>query len=263
MPPRARGVLQLEAKRRGRDTVIANLRQEGSLKALFPKVRGTTLDTVFLNTAGGLTGGDKMEIAISAQEGAHVVVSSQAAERAYCAQTDEIARTDVTIDVASAGRVEWMPQETILFDQAALTRKITVGLAADATALLVEPIVFGRVAMGESVRSLRLTDQWRVTRAGQLVFADAIRLIGDAKAIMARAAVAAGAGAMATILLAGPEATARAAQVELPDTSGMNLIADDLLLVRLLASDGYTLRQQMIPVLTALTDTPIPRVWRL
>lgn len=263
LSPRARGALRLIAKRRGKASVIADLRQEGSLKALFPQVRGDALDAVFLNTAGGLTGGDHMQMDVTANAGAHIVLSSQAAERAYRAQPHQIARTEVSINVASGGRVDWLPQETILFDQAALDRRLTVRLATDATALVVEPIIFGRVAMGEVVRTLHLTDQWRVWRDGALVFADAVRLIGDAQALMQQRAIAGGAGAMATVLLASPQAAAFAQLLDLPDTSGASLIADDLLLVRLLAADGFTLRRQLIPVVEALSAAPIPRVWRL
>ena len=263
LAPRAKGVLHLAAKRRGPDTVISDLRQEGSLKALFPRVRGAALDAVFLNTAGGLTGGDHMRFDVSAEHDAHIVLSSQAAERAYRAHPGQIARSEVTLDVASGGRIDWLPQETILYDHAALDRRMNVQLASDATALIVEPIIFGRVAMGEVVRTVHFTDQWRVCRDGRLVFADAVRIIGEAQTQMARAAIADGAGAMATVLLAGAQAEALAGGLTLPETSGASLIADDLLLVRLLAEDGFALRRQLIPVVEALSAAPIPRVWRL
>lgn len=263
LAPRARGALRLVAKRREEATVIADLRQEGSLKALFPSVRGDALDAVFLNTAGGLTGGDQMQIDLTANPGAHVVVSSQAAERAYRAELGQVAQTDVSLEVASGGRIDWLPQETILFDHAALDRRLNVRLAPDATALVVEPIIFGRVAMGEVVETLHLTDQWRVWRGGRLIFADAVRLVGDAKALMQKPAIAGGAGAIATVLLASPQAAAFAQALDLPVTSGASLIADDLLLVRLLAADGFELRRQLIPVVEALSTAPIPRVWRL
>ena len=261
--PRARGGLRLTAKRRGAATVIADLRQEGSLKALFPKVRGDALDAVFLNTSGGLTGGDRMRIEAEAGAGAHVVLSSQAAERGYRAHPGEVAEVDVSLNVADGGRIDWMPQETILFDRAAVSRRMHVHLEGDAHAMLVEPLVLGRRAMGETVRSVLFRDQWRVRRDGQLVFADAIRLEGDAVELMAGNATGQGAGALATILLAGPAAVERYARLALQGTSGASLIADDLLLVRLLARDGFDLRAQMIPVLTALADVPVPRVWRL
>lgn len=255
--------MHLRAKRRGADTVIADLRQEGALKALFPKVRGTALDAVFLNTAGGLTGGDRMAIDLDVGPDAHVVMSSQAAERGYGAQPGQVAFAHVQMSVAPGGRIDWLPQETILFDRAALHRRMEVHLTGDATALLVEPVIFGRVAMGEVVNTLSLRDQWRIYRDDALVFADAIRLDGDAQALMQRRAIGGGAGAMATVLLAGPDAAARAGRVDLPETSGANLIADDLLLLRLLARDGFALRQQLIPVIEALSGASVPRVWRL
>ena len=263
VPPRARGILNLSAKRRGDQTVIADLRQEGSLKALFPKVRGDALDAVFLNTAGGLTGGDHMQITAEAMAGSHLVMSSQAAERGYRAQPGEIARVDVSLRVAAGGRIDWLPQETILFEQAALARRMDVHLEADATALLVEPLVLGRRAMGENLHDVRFKDHWRVWRNGRLVFADAVRLIGDATELMSGNATGHGATAMATLLLAGPSAEACFEALTLDELSGASLIADDILLVRLLAGDGFHLRQQLIPAISALADVPVPRVWRL
>ncbi|PRY79456.1 urease accessory protein [Yoonia maritima] len=233
------------------------------MKALFPRVHSAALDAVFLNTAGGLTGGDHMQFDVTADENAHITLSSQAAERAYRAHPGQVARSNVTLRAASGARIDWLPQETILFESAALDRQMNIYLAIGAAALIVEPIIFGRVAMGEVVRTVHFTDQWRVWRDGRLVFADAVRIIGDAQAQMARAAIADGAGAMATVLLAGAQAEALARSLTLPETSGASLIADDLLLVRLLAEDGFALRCQLIPVVEALSTAPIPRVWRL
>ncbi|WP_333712599.1 urease accessory protein UreD [Yoonia sp.] len=253
----------MRAKRRGQDSVIADLRQEGALKALFPRVRGNALDAVFLNTSGGLTGGDRMVIAAEAEAGAHIVLSSQAAERGYRAQPGEVAQVDVTLRAGAGARIDWIPQETILFDHAALSRRLSVHLVGDGSALIVEPLVLGRQAMGETVRAVLFRDQWRVWRDGALVFADAISLAGDATALMARQATGQGARAMATVLLAGPAAAERYGRLRLDGLSGASLIADDLLLVRLLANDGFDLRHQMLGVITALADVPIPRVWRL
>ena len=263
LPQRAQGALHLVAKRRGAQSVIDDLRQQGALKALFPRSYGATLDAVFLNTAGGLTGGDRMALDIVAGEGAHVVVSSQAAERGYAALDGQIATVDVSLQVAAGARIDWLPQETILFDRAAINRRMTVDLAGDGQCLIVEPMIFGRVAMGEVVHHLHLTDHWRIRRGNVLVFADALRLIGDAGALLARPAIAGGAGAMATLVLASPSAAALAPALDLPATAGASLLADDLLLIRLLSADGFTLRRDLIPLIEALSAAPIPRVWRL
>jgi urease accessory protein len=263
LQPRAQGALRLCAKQRGARTVIADLRQQGALKALFPRSHGTSLDAVFLNTSGGLTGGDRMALDIVAGPDAHIVVSSQAAERGYAALDGQVAKVEVTLQVEDGARIDWLPQETILFDASAIDRRLSVDLAGSGQCLIVEPVIFGRVAMGEVVHHLRLTDHWRIRRDGVLVFADAIRLIGDADAFLARAAIAGGAGAMATLLLAAPQAALLAGTLTLPETAGASLLADDLLLIRLLASDGFTLRRDLIPLIEALSAAPIPRVWRL
>ncbi|PUB18593.1 urease accessory protein UreD [Yoonia sediminilitoris] len=238
------------------------MRQSGSLKALFPRVAGKALDAVFLNTAGGLTGGDRMQYALAAGPDAFLSLSSQAAERAYRAQPGQVARSDVTMTVAAGGCIHWLPQETILFEGAALARRLRVDLESDASALIVEPLIFGREAMGEDLHDLSFTDQWRIFRDKKLVFADAVRLMGDAHRMLTHRAVAGGARAMATVLLAGPKAALHA-DLPLPETAGASLIADDLLLLRFLAKDGFDLRHDIIPVIEALSEVPLPKVWRL
>jgi urease accessory protein len=263
--PRAVGELRLTAGLRDGATRIAGLRQQGSLKALFPHRAGPALEAVFLNTAGGLTGGDRMRIAAEVGPGARVVLSSQAAERAYRARGPVPARVQVALSVAAGGRVDWLPQETILFDGAALERRLVVDLEPGAQALIVEPVILGREAMGETVRDLRLWDRWEVRQAGQIVFADALRLHGDAAALMARAGAGGGARAWAGLILAGPDAAAMLDTVRalLPPTAGASLVRDGILFVRILARDGFVLRQSLIPVIERLTGAALPKVWRL
>lgn len=263
--PRAVGELRLSVVQVDGASRIANLRQQGSLKMLFPQARGPALDAVFLNTAGGLTGGDRMRLLAEAGPASHLVLSSQAAERGYRARGDTIARVRVNLSVGAGGRVDWLPQETILYDGAALDRRLTVDLAPDARALIVEPVIMGRVAMGERVHDLRLTDRWEIRRGARLVFADALRLTGDAMTEMARPGIAGGAGAWATVLFASPDAAAHLADIRalLPATAGASLVRDGILFVRILAPDGYILRQSLIPVIERLTTLPLPKVWRL
>lgn len=263
--PRAVGELRLTAELRDGAARIAGLRQQGSLKALFPRGAGPELEAVFLNTAGGLTGGDRMRIAAGAGPGARLVLSSQAAERAYRARGPVPARVQVTLTVAAGGRVDWLPQETILFDGAALERRLVVDLEPGARALIVEPVILGREAMGEVVRDLRLSDRWEIRQAGRIVFADALRFDGDAAALMARAGAGDGARAWAGLIFAGPEAAALLDPVRalLPATAGASLVREGILFIRILAQDGFVLRQSLIPVIERLTGAALPKVWRL
>jgi urease accessory protein len=263
--PRAVGELRLSVVLADGTSRIAGLRQAGSLKALFPQARGPALDAVFLNTAGGLTGGDKMRIEADAGPQTHLVLSSQAAERGYRARTGTVARVQVKLSVGSEGRIDWLPQETILYDGAAIERRLLVDLARDARALIVEPVILGRVAMGERVRDLHLTDRWDIRRDGSLVFADALRLDSDAEAQLARPGIAGGAGSWATALFCAPDAAAHLDSVRslLPPTAGASLVRDGVLFLRILARDGFILRKTLIPVIERLTTLPLPKVWRL
>ena len=260
--PRARGRLCLSVKPRGNISAIADLRQEGSLKALFPHGRRAALQAVFLNTAGGLTGGDRMRIKVSTLHGAKAVISSQAAERAYRATGLQPAHSDVSLHVADGARLDWLPQETILFDGAALRRRLNVTLEGDGSAIVVEPLVFGRAAMGETVRDLRFSDQWRVYHNGELIFADAIRLNGDAHQTLQSVGTGQGMGAFATVLVAGAAASSLPA-IDLPPSAGLSQITDNIVLLRFAAKDSFALRKALIPAIEALPGASLPRVWRL
>ena len=263
LQPRARGAVRLSAKAGTGGSRIDGLRQQGSLKCLFPRRDGPTLDAVLVNTAGGLTGGDAFSIAARAGAGSALTLTTQAAERAYAAQSGETARIVTRLDVASGARMTWLPQETILFEGCALKRRLTVTLAPDATALVVEPLVFGRRAMGEELRAARLDDRIEIRRDGKPLYLDAMRLSGDIAAQLDRPHVAAGARALVSLVHVGPDAEARLAPLRamLPRSGGVSLIGDDVLALRLLAPDSHALRQVLIPALTLLTGKPLPRCW--
>jgi urease accessory protein len=193
------------------------------------------------------------------------VLSTQAAERAYRAPGEAAARVETRLGAESGGRIDWLPQETILFDGARLERRLSVTLQGDAAALLVEPVLFGRLARGEEVRSGAFADRWEVRRDGRLLFADRLRIGGDMAGTLDRMAVAGRARAMASVLLAAPgaESHLRAVRLMLPRAAGASLIEEGLLLVRMLAPDGLDLRRTLVPLITRLGGRPLPRVWSL
>ncbi|QPM89043.1 urease accessory protein UreD [Pseudooceanicola algae] len=263
--PRSRGVLRLSARPGAR---IGDLHQSGSLKALFPAARHGMLNAVFLNTSGGVTGGDRYSITAEARDGAALSLTSQAAERLYRAQPDETGHVEVSLRVGAGGRLDWLPQETILFDAARVCRRFQVDLEPDARFLAVEPLVFGRVAMGEVVRDGLLKDRWRLRRDGRLIFAD--NLTFDSADLpldrqRMRPGVAAGAGAMAALLFAAPGAEAALADLRwlLGPTGGASLVAPDLIFARIVAPDGFELRKRLIPAVTRLSGQDIPKTWTL
>lgn len=237
----------------------------GSLKLLFPRTSGGALQAVVLNTAGGITGGDRFEIVAEAEPGANLTVTTQAAERIYRAQPGAPGCVHSTLRAAAGAQLHWLPQETILYDGAALDRTLRIEAVSDARVLACETLAFGRLAMGERVHRVFLRDRLVLLLDGRLAFADRLRLDGDADAQLQRLAVAQGAMAMASVLLSATDAARNLPAIRdlLPETGGASAITNDLVFVRLLAHDTFSLRGDLVPLLVALTATDLPRPWMI
>lgn len=263
--PRAKGAVSLGAKALGQRTVLDDLRQSGSFKCLFPRPARAGLEAVLLNTAGGVTGGNSFRFTGKAARGTTMTLTTQTCERVYRAAGGHHGQVANHLTVAAGARVNWLPQETILFNGSALERRLLVEMAADASLLLIESMIFGRAAMGETLTDIRLHDRIEIRIAGTPVFLDALRFAGDFQAHLSRAAIANGAGAMALILFASATAEGQLGALRgmLPDSAGTSLIRDNLLAIRILASDGFALRRSVMPVLRRLNDDTLPRCWML
>lgn len=263
--PRATGKVRVTARRTPRGSELADLYQSGSARAMFPGRDRSEVQAVLLNTAGGITGGDRFNWAAEVGVGASLTLSTQAAERGYRAQGGETGRIETHLSAAPDATLHWLPQETILFDGARLERRLEADLAGDARFLAVEPVVFGRTAMGERLTKVHFTDQWRVRRDGRLIYADALRLSGSAEEILARPATLAGHRAMASLLYAAPDTDLLLAGLRalLPATAGASLIRPGVLAARIVAPDGLSLRRALIPALEHLRGAPLPKVWSL
>ena len=264
-PPRARGAVRLSVKPRDGGQGLDDLRMSGSLKLVFPRPTGAAFDAVLVNTAGGVTGGDRFGTEARAQAGTRLALTTQAAERAYRAAGAEPGRISTRLAVDAGALLAWLPQETILYDGANLDRRLVADLAGDARLLLVEPVIFGRALMGEELRNTRFCDRVEIRRDGALAWLDATRLDGDIAARLDRPGVAGGARAAALIVYAGPDAAPMRDRLRalLPETAGASLVGDGLLVARVVAADGYVLRQTLVPALKLLNDTEIPRPWML
>ena len=241
----------------------ARVREQGSLRVRFPHGDGEALDAVLVNTAGGIAGGDRFDIAVTVGEGARLTVTTAAAEKVYRAPETEAA-IGVTLTVAAGGKLAWLPQETILFDGVNLRRTIDVDLADGASLLLAEAVIFGRSAMGEAVDRGHFIDRWRVRRAGQLAFAETVRLDGAIAQQLAASAVAKGGVAVATVLAIPGDDSAVAAVRAITDNFAGEVGAsawNGLAVVRLCARDGAALRRDLVSVLTTLGGAPLPRLW--
>ncbi|WP_170605644.1 urease accessory protein UreD [Ruegeria arenilitoris] len=263
--PRAEGVVELRIKPLGGRSVIDKFRQVGSFKCLFPRGDRQDLDAVLLNTAGGVTGGDRFRLNVEAKSGTSLTLTTQACERAYKAKPSQTGKVRSQIKVRTGARVNWLPQETLLFNGSALDRRLVIDLEAKSHVLMVEPLVFGRPAMGEILNDIRLRDRIEIWQEKKVAFLDAISFSGNLHEHLDRPNIAQGAGAMALVVFASDMAEGQLSPIcdMLPDTGGASLLQKNLLTVRLFAKNGYYLRQSLLPVLRQLNNNTLPRCWML
>ncbi|CAI9414068.1 Urease accessory protein UreD [Pleomorphomonas sp. T1.2MG-36] len=252
------------------ETRLADLFQDGSAKVRLPKVYdGSGPAAVFLNSAGGVTGGDHLSFEACFGAGTTATVTTQAAERIY-RRADGVGHIDNRLIVEAGATAHWLPQETIVFDGAGLRRRLDVDLAGDARLVAAESIVLGRTAMGEEVTSVDLADHWRVRRGGRLIYADALRLSGDSRATLSGGATGRGARAFASVLVATSDAASRLdgareliAALTVDGIEAGASAFEGLMSIRCLALDGRLLRTIVEPLIETLTGRPLPRAWSI
>ncbi|HYD67198.1 urease accessory protein UreD [Azospirillum sp.] len=243
------------------------------LRLLFPTpATGDPPTATVVTTSGGLVGGDRLEIAATVGEGASALVTAQAAEKVYRSTGADV-RFDVALSVADGGWLEWLPQETILFDGARLRRTTCANVAGSGRLLAGELLVFGRVARGERFATGLARDAWEVRRDGRLVWADALHLDGDIPAVLDHPAGFDGATAYGTIVYVGPDAAAHldAARDMLSEVAlhaGATVLGE-VLVMRLLGKDAHRLRTDFGRVWAAFRALAgglperLPRLWHV
>ncbi len=270
---RAAGALRLQVGLRDGQSVLRRLYQQAPCRALMPdRAPGDPFEAVLVNSSGGLVGGDSLAIEIGIAPEARASLVSQAAEKVYRSAGEETL-VETRLSAGAGAWLEWLPQETILFDGARLRRKLVATLDPMARLLAAEMVLFGRSARGESFTHGLLHDSWAIRIGSRLAWTDAIRLEGDIAAARTRPFGFGRAAGYATLLHAGPQAAsflpvAREIAASVPAEGGATLV-NGLLLLRFLAEDAACLRHSVVQAAGALRQaiaglpTTLPRVWQV
>ncbi|UWU70064.1 urease accessory protein UreD [Bradyrhizobium sp. NC92] len=259
---RARGAVRFDVHARAGVTRRGALHESGSLRVRFPSPEDQGLSGVFVNTAGGVAGGDRFDVEIAAADGARLTLTTAAAEKVY-RTPGAAAQLNIALKVGAGAHLAWLPQETILFDRARVQRRFDIDLDEAASLLLCEIVVFGRTAMGERMEQGEFIDRWRLRRGGRLVFAETVRLDGDIGGKLARPAVAKGGAAIGTALIVpGDEALVERIRESSESFSAEVGISawNGFAMARFCAQDAARLRADMMTVL-ARTGAALPRLW--
>jgi len=265
---RARGRAQVGVKTRDGRTCLDTLFQEGCGKIRLPRTHSPALEAVFINTAGGITGGDHLQWSADVAPGGHLVLTTQACERSY-RSTGETAHVETTLRAGAGAHLDWLPQETILFAGSKLDRRLTIHLNEGATLTAVEAILLGRDAMGEDARDAILSDNWRIYRNNRLIHAEATRLSGDGSERDGLSLLR-GSKAFASILHVAADADASDRQLarirDLHAADGLIAASanGERLVIRAMAPNGLALRRFLVPTLVELAGAgTLPRLWHL
>ena len=263
---RSKGSAALRFALRGGQTVLADLAQSGSARAMMPRTDAPHPEVVFLNTSGGLASGDRLSFALDLDPGTTITATTQTAERAYLAR-DSAAQVMVRMSVGAGGHLDWLPQETILFEDCHLNRDTRIDLGQGATCLLTEITVLGRRAMGEHPARPRLRDSRFVTLGGRPLWVENVSITAETMESATSPALLHGHVAFAVVALLGEGVeTAAAALRALPVTNGVHMATsgwNGRTIVRLTAPDVWPLKQTLGRILTHLTRRPLPRVWQM
>lgn len=262
---RARGSVQGRFERAGRTTRLIDSYETGGLRLRMPN-SPDGCEAVVLNTAGGMTGGDEWRLNFAAGRKSRIRLTTQSAEKIYRTDGDtSVIATDLSIE--DGAMLTWVPQETILFDGSKLKRSLDVCMAENATALVLEMTVFGRVARGERLRSGTFRDRWRVRRGSSLVFAEDVRLHSDIGATLQKAAAGHGATTIATLLYVSPNAEKSLNAVrkilEGANTDCGASAWNGLLVARFAGCDSLEVRGLVARVLRRLSRCDLPKVWSI
>jgi urease accessory protein len=260
---RAQGAVKFDVKLGDGATRRGVLHESGSLRVRFPSPEAEGLSGVFVNTAGGIAGGDRFDIDITTGEGSRLTLTTAAAEKVYRA-AGPAAQLNIALKAEAGSHLAWLPQETILFDRARIFRRIDIDLAENASLLLCEIVVFGRSAMGEKMLHGEFVDRWRMRRAGRLVFAETIRLDGEIGEKLKSPAIANGGVAIGTALIVPGDAAVVERIREASESFGGEVgisCWNGFAMARFCAQDAARLRADMMAVLGRASGAALPRLW--
>jgi urease accessory protein len=234
-------------------------------KPLYPEGAGIC-HAIMIHPPGGVVGGDRLDIDVTCGDGAHAFLTSPGAAKWYRAN-GRVSMQDVRIAAATGAAVEWMPQESIFFNDARVQLDHQVDLAADASYIGAEILCFGRRASGEQFNLGAVTQRTRIRRGGHLVWWEQGTLHGGSPAMHSVLGLN-GATVCATLIGVGkPLPRALLEQMRALDPLLALSQVKSVFVARYLGADSETARRVITGVWQLLRPqllgcaAPVPRIW--
>jgi urease accessory protein len=197
--------LALEFERRGAKSVLAARRHDGPLvvqKPFYPEGSGVC-HAIIVHPPAGIAGGDDLEMALHAGTRAHALLTTPGAAKWY-RSAGPLARQRVAIESAVGSAVEWLPQETIVYDGARADIAWEARIAADARLIAWDGICLGRTGSGERFERGRCRLSTRLWCEGKLAWSER-GCIEPGSALAASPAGLDSQSVLGTMIVAAPE----------------------------------------------------------
>ena len=244
---------------------IKKIFQSGCSKILNPNSYNDNVEIVLINTAGGITCNDKIEINVTIKN-SNLSICSQAAEKIY-AGVGEPAEVEININLKKS-TLYWLPKELILFNNSKLNRKINIQLSENSHLVFCETTILGRKAMSEKIENVSFSDQWRINVDSTLKHFESINIQGHTNDNLKNNFTFANKSSLSTILIFGDIIE----QLELELRKITKIIEnhyceitkfDDKIIIRLLADDNYYLKKTLNYIMNKIIHDKLPKSWNL
>ena len=239
--------------------------QSGCCKILNPKNYNEYKELVLINTAGGITCNDNIEINAIINN-SQLSICTQAAEKIYAGIGDP-ASVEININLSNS-TMYWLPKELILFDNSKLKRNININLSDNSNLIFCETTIFGRKAMSEKIKNISFSDQWKINVNNSLKHFESINIQGSIIDNYKNNYTFDSQSSLSTILIIGeiinqlvPELRKAIKNIENHYCELTKF--DDKIVIRCLADDNYDLKKTLNFIMKNIIDDKLPKSWDL
>lgn len=263
--------LQLRFGVRDGRSLLSERRHHGPLqvqRAFYPE-GPSPCHAYVLHPPGGLVAGDVLEIDVAVDAGAAALLTTPAATKVYRGDDRPPATARQRLAVAAGATLEWLPQETILFDGARADLETRIDLAEGSAFVGWESLCLGRPSVGETLSRGFCRQAIELWRSGRPLCLERARLDGAAPVLQAAWGLA-GAPVTATFFATPASAACLPAvrAVDLPAGDlGSATLLDDVLVCRYLGPSAERARHYFSRIWQLIRPSVIgrpahpPRIW--